>query len=137
MLHFEDFDLKPSRTLYTAPWVLYIWLCQLFVVVPAVFFKNPCHLCLGSFKFGASGRGPTGGQWGGMVGETRRCCGNGWGCTRQVGSLGVQPMGCTGHGRPRFPINEESGLLEISSHISMDFNQQLLYMETFAYIEHA
>lgn len=41
MLHFEDFDLKPSRTphiyIYTAPWGAAIWLCQLVVVVPRVF----------------------------------------------------------------------------------------------------
>lgn len=89
MLHFEDFDLERSRTpyiyIYTAPWVLQFGYAN-WSSLSLLFFLNPCHLCLGSFKFGASGRGANwGDNGGGMVGETGRY----WGVT--VG--GCKPAG--------------------------------------------
>lgn len=71
--------------MYTAPWVLQFGYAN-WSSLSLLFFLNPCHLCLGSFKFGASGRGANwGDNGGGMVGETGRY----WGVT--VG--GCKPAG--------------------------------------------
>ena len=116
--------LKPHIYIYiyTAPWVLQFGYAN-WSSLSHLFFLNPCHLCLGSFKFGASGRGPTGGQWGGMVGETG-IGGNGLGMP--PGRLAVwafSPWAAQGMGVPGFQSTKTAGCWK-SPGIFMDFNEQ-------------